>query len=116
MSKEPKKQVDFEDVKWGSFQKQFNAYLKQYPKTLSTTLDSFADNILQNPTHYQENTYKRAQVYKSQIELKGGMMNPFDNSGKLLTLTENPINAITALRPSRYMLTIPSIAPQTFNI
>ena len=112
----PKETVDFEDEKWVTFQKQFNAYVKQYPKSLSTTLDAFADNIVQNPSHYKENTYKRAQVYKSQKELKGGMMNPFENSEKLPLLTENPINAITALRPSRYMLTIPSIAPQTFNI
>lgn len=62
--------IDFEDLKWGSFTEQFNAYKRQYPKTNIKDLDEFASFVLAHPTKFKERTKKRARFYKN-IIMKG---------------------------------------------
>jgi hypothetical protein len=61
--------IDFEDMKWGSFSIQ----LKQYNKTHSPKLDlhSFAMMILANPKKFNKKTSKRARFYINVILKKG---------------------------------------------
>jgi hypothetical protein len=64
-------QIDFEDMKWGSFTEQFNAFKRQHPKTSLRDLKDFAEYVLRNPRGFKERTKKRAQFYTNVI-LKGG--------------------------------------------
>ena len=62
--------INFEDVKWGTFKRQFTAYRKQHPKSRITTLGEFANDILVHPHHYQERTVKRARFYTNVLARK----------------------------------------------
>ena len=64
--------IDFEDMKWGSFSKQLQAYNSQHNKKLD--LHTFAMMILANPDKFQERTKKRARFYINVILKKGGMI------------------------------------------
>jgi len=64
--------IDFEDMKWGSFSKQLQAYNSQHKKKLD--LHSFAMMILANPDKFQERTKKRARFYINIILKKNGGM------------------------------------------
>ena len=59
--------IDFENIKWGSFTKQFQAYKKQFPKSRVKDLDAFAKMILRNPKKFQPKTQKRASFYLNVI-------------------------------------------------
>jgi hypothetical protein len=59
--------IDFENIKWGSFTKQFQAYRQQYPKSRVKDLDAFAKMVLRNPKKFQPRTQKRASFYLNVI-------------------------------------------------
>jgi hypothetical protein len=59
--------IDFENIKWGSFTKQFQAYRHQYPKSKVKDLDAFAKMVLRNPKKFQPRTQKRASFYLNVI-------------------------------------------------
>ena len=61
--------IDFEDMKWGSFSKQLEAYNSQHKKKLD--LHSFAMMILANPKKFKKTTIKRARFYVNVILKKG---------------------------------------------
>ena len=54
--------IDFEDMKWGSFTEQFNAYNRQHKKKFKD-LKEFADHIRANKDKFQPKTRKRADFY-----------------------------------------------------
>jgi hypothetical protein len=56
-----KGKIDFEDIKWGSFTEQLNAYNSGKSKKLS--LENFAKMILKDPSKYKAKTLKRARFY-----------------------------------------------------
>jgi hypothetical protein len=56
-----KGKIDFEDIKWGSFTEQLNAYNSGKSKKLS--LEDFAKMILKDPSKYKAKTLKRARFY-----------------------------------------------------
>lgn len=58
--------IDFEDVKWGSFTEQFNAYNRQHKKKFKD-LKEFADHIRANKDKFQPKTRKRADFYVNVI-------------------------------------------------
>lgn len=68
--------IDFEELKWGSFTKQFNAYHKKHPRMKS--LEQFANYIISNPTQFQPITKKRANFYLNVILKKGGSIETDD--------------------------------------
>ena len=62
--------IDWEDIKWGSFTAQFNQWNKQHPRDKKTSLDSFADMILKDPSKYSTKTVRRARFYKNVLHKK----------------------------------------------
>ncbi len=60
--------IDFEDVKWGTFTKQLEAYNRQHGKNLD--LCKFADMILKDTKKYQLKTVRRARFYKNVLAKK----------------------------------------------
>ena len=62
--------IDWEDIKWGSFTAQFNQWNKQHPGDKKTSLDSFADMILEDPSKYATKTVRRARFYKNVLHKK----------------------------------------------
>jgi len=80
--------IDFEDLKWGSFSNQ----LKQYNKTHKPKLDlhNFAMMILANPKQFNKRTIRRARFYINVILKKGGMINELNAEAQ-----QNPLNYIT---------------------
>jgi hypothetical protein len=56
-----KGKIDFEDIKWGSFTEQLNAYNSGKSKKLS--LEDFAKMIIKDPSKYKAKTLKRARFY-----------------------------------------------------
>ena len=65
--------IDFDNMNWGSFKKQFQASKK---KLGVSSLEDFANHILDNPKGFRDTTKKRANFYKNVI-LKKGKGNPF---------------------------------------
>jgi len=63
-------EIDWEDIKWGSFTAQFNQWNKQHPGNKKTSLDSFADMILKDPSKYSTKTVRRARFYKNVLHKK----------------------------------------------
>jgi len=55
--------IDWEDIKWGSFTKQFEEYKRQHPNSKIDDLEHFAESILANPEDYRKTTLKRARFY-----------------------------------------------------
>ena len=64
-------EVDFKDIKWGTFTAGMKRYQKKNPSTPVKTLKQFADLILKNPEDFTDVMRKKAQFYKN-IILKGG--------------------------------------------
>jgi len=58
-----KDMVDFEDIKWGTFTNQFEAFKRQHPSNTVKDLNDFAKHIVANPKHFKETTKKRARFY-----------------------------------------------------
>jgi hypothetical protein len=90
--------IHFEDMKWGSFTKQFQAYRSQHPKSRVKDLDAFAKMIIKSPKKYQEKTLKRARFYLNVIEKKktgageGGKLSISNLQGLLKKSYEKPQN------------------------
>ncbi len=61
--------IDFEDLKWGSFTEQFNAYNRQHKKKFKD-LAEFAQHIRANKGDFQPKTKKRADFYVNVISKK----------------------------------------------
>ncbi len=61
-------EIDWEDIKWGSFTKQ----LEQYNSKMKNKLDlpKFAEMILKDPKKYKQKTVKRARFYKNVLQKK----------------------------------------------
>lgn len=55
--------MDFEQINCKTLTKQFQVYQKQYPKSQIKSVEEFAKNIEQNPSHYQPKTVQRAQKH-----------------------------------------------------
>lgn len=55
--------IDWEDLKWGSFTKQFEEYKRQHPNSKIDDLEHFAESILANQQDYKKTTIKRARFY-----------------------------------------------------
>lgn len=62
--------IDWEDMKWGSFTKQFEEYKRQHPNSKIDDLEHFAESILANPSDYKKTTLKRARFYLNVIAKK----------------------------------------------
>ena len=62
--------IDWEDMKWGSFTKQFEEYKRQHPSSKINDLEHFAESILANPEDYKKTTLKRARFYINVIAKK----------------------------------------------
>ncbi len=60
--------IDFEDIKWGTFTKQLEAFNRQHRKNLD--LCKFADMILKDTKKYQQKTVRRARFYKNVLAKK----------------------------------------------
>jgi len=58
---------DWENMKWGSFTKQFERYNEEHPDNEIEDLEHFAKSILANPKEYQPRTLKRARFYLNVI-------------------------------------------------
>jgi hypothetical protein len=61
--------IDFEDLKWGSFTEQFNAYNRQHKKKFKDLME-FAQHIRANKGDFQPKTKKRADFYVNVISKK----------------------------------------------
>ena len=64
------KKIDWEDIKWGSFTKQFEEYKRQHPNSKIDDLEHFAESILANPEDYKKSTLKRARFYINVLSKK----------------------------------------------
>jgi len=72
---------DWEDLKWGSFTKQFQRYKQTHPSSSISNLEEFAKSILRNPNDYHPKTLKRARFYLNVIlKKKGGGMSSESSS------------------------------------
>ena len=54
--------IDWEDIKWGSFSKQFQEYNRTAKKPLKD-LEKFANMIMKTPEKFKSRTIKRARFY-----------------------------------------------------
>ena len=61
--------IDFDDIKWGSFTKQFNAY-KRKGHTDAKNLREFAKIVLKPTENFAEITKKRARFYLNVLDKK----------------------------------------------
>jgi len=61
--------IDFEDVKWGSFTAQFDAYNRQHKKKFKDLME-FANFIRANKENFQAKTKKRADFYVNVLSKK----------------------------------------------
>ncbi len=55
--------IDFDDIKWGSFTEQFNRFRNKHKKTSIKDLEDFAKMLLKDPKKYNKTTIKRARFY-----------------------------------------------------
>jgi len=55
--------IDFDDLKWGSFTKQFERFKHTNSHTGIKDLEGFARHIVADPKHYNKTTLKRARFY-----------------------------------------------------
>jgi len=68
--------IDFDNMNWGSFKKQFQASKK---KLGVSSLEGFANHILDNPKGFRDTTKKRANFYKNVILKKKGGSKPSED-------------------------------------
>jgi hypothetical protein len=68
-SRRRKTRIDFSKIKWGSFTKKYNSYIKRHPrkKTNIPDLKHFAEYVNKNPKQFNKKTHKRALFYKNII-------------------------------------------------
>jgi len=81
--------VDWEDIKWGSFTKQFEEYKRQHPNSKIDDLEHFANSILANPSDYRKTTIKRARFYLNVLLKKKSQHNnimPHTQGGRMIGL------------------------------
>jgi hypothetical protein len=98
--------IHFEDLKWGSFTKQFQAYKSQHPKSKVKDLDAFAKMIVKTPKKYQEKTLKRARFYLNVIEKKktGAGEGGAESGGKIsISNLQGLLKKSYDKKPSNYM-------------
>lgn len=62
--------IDWQDIKWGSFTAQFQAWNKQHPKDKKKDLREFADMIMKDPKSFKEKTLRRARFYVNVLSKK----------------------------------------------
>ena len=55
--------IDWEDIKWGSFTAQFKRYKQQHKYSKMKDLKQFAKYILKNKKRFHSRTEKRANFY-----------------------------------------------------
>tara|TARA_R110000765_G_scaffold180900_2_gene286822 strand:+ start:12265 stop:14430 length:2166 start_codon:yes stop_codon:yes gene_type:complete len=63
--------IDFDNLDWGSFTKQFKRFKQQNKSTTIGDLEQFAKMIIDNPKKYASKTLKRANFYLNVILKKG---------------------------------------------
>ena len=64
-------QVDFEDIKWGTFTRMFKEFKREHPRSRVKDLDGFADYVIKNKKKFSDVALKKAHFYKNIIK-KGG--------------------------------------------
>ena len=64
-----KSRINFSKIKWGSFTKKYNSYIKRNPrkKTNLPDLKHFAQYVNKHPKQFNKKTHKRALFYKNVI-------------------------------------------------
>ena len=62
------KQIDFEDVKWGTFKNLFQRYNKAHPNKPLKDLHELANLIIKHPQDFSKVAHKKALFYKNIIE------------------------------------------------
>lgn len=55
--------IDFDDIKWGSFTKQYERFKNQHKNSNIKDLEDFARMLLKDPSKYNKTTIKRARFY-----------------------------------------------------
>lgn len=55
--------IDFDDIKWGSFTEQFNRFSNSHKNSSIKDLEGFARMLIENPSKYNKTTIKRARFY-----------------------------------------------------
>jgi hypothetical protein len=62
-----KSRINFNKIKWGSFTKKYNSYIKRHPrkKTNVPDLSHFAEYVNKHPRQFNKKTHKRALFYKN---------------------------------------------------
>jgi hypothetical protein len=63
-----KDQIDFGELRWGTFKDLHSRYLRKYPSSKFKTLDKFARYIVKNPKKFSERARKKAQFYINVIK------------------------------------------------
>jgi len=63
------KRIDFTKIKWGSFTKKYNSYIRKHPhkKSILPDLKHFAEYVNKHPKNFNKKTHKRALFYKNFI-------------------------------------------------
>lgn len=56
-----------ENIRWGSFTKQFKRFIREHPEAKVEDLEDFAKYIAKNPTEFNPTTKKRAAFYTNLI-------------------------------------------------
>ena len=65
-----KQTIDFEDMRWGTFQKMFDKFKRENPRARVKDLDAFARRILKNKSKFSKRAVQKAQFYINVIEKK----------------------------------------------
>jgi hypothetical protein len=58
---------DWDNMKWGSFSKQFKRFRQEYKRSAIRTLEQFARHIIDNKEQFQPTTLARARFYLNVI-------------------------------------------------
>ena len=66
--KRKQKQIDFGEIKWGTFKDLHKRYMRKHPSSKFKTLEKFAGYILKNPGRFSEKARKKAQFYQNVIK------------------------------------------------
>ena len=98
-------EIDWDDIKWGSFTAQFKRYNSTHKKKLKD-LKEFADMILRNPNRFRARTRKRANFYVNVIYKKKGKarraISKAKREGKPLKLQKSNREMARELLEKRY--------------
>jgi hypothetical protein len=88
------KPIDFENIHWGSFTKQFNSYKRKHPEDNLADLEAFAKHIAMNPTNFNPTTIKRASFYQNVIKKGGGDDDSSDDDVKVKKSSRGEVQPI----------------------